>query len=328
MLLREAIRTFDLETYLHSHGVETARKHEYVLSCPSCGKPKLTVNLRRKTWHCWVCERYEVGSDGKKRPVEGAGGLIDLVAALEGCDRQRAIQKVLAGGAFQHYETGNLPPAEMRFEVLSGYRTPTPIPGPPGWKPITGILPYMLRRGITMEDVRMFGLGWCDSGRYANRLVFPVWERGQFVYYQARAMWDPRPGEHFAKALNPPDSEGAAISTEVLMNLDLARQYPRVALVEGPMDCVRAGPDSVCTFGKKISSIQVAKLLAAGVKALDVMWDADATEEAKAVAAMLAPLFDTRVITLASGDPADHTRDQLNWLRQQSDLRQGSLLTI
>lgn len=192
-----------------------------------------------------------------------------------------------------------------------------PIDPPEGWGAVTEVMPFMVERGITLEDARVFGLGWCSSGRYAGRLIFPVFEQGQLVYFQGRAMWPEHvsPGRYI-KSLNPSRSEGAAVSSEVLMNLDFARRFERVVIVEGPTDLVRSGPDTVCTFGKAISLVQIRKLIAAGVRAVDLMWDGDAREAMVEAARLLASHFDTRLVFLPHGDPGDFPRAVLHQLRR------------
>lgn len=330
MLLRSAIHNFDIAAYVMGHGAEPGKYEEWVMDCPLCGKKKLCVNIERSTWHCWVCEQYSVGVDGKRRPVAGAGGVLDLIELLEGVQRERAIDMVMSGAMFAHVDIGMLPAETIAEDVMRSFRVATPIAGPESWKPATGILPFCVKRGITEEDVKAFGLGWCDAGRCRGRFVFPVWEEGQHVYYQARAMWQPKPGEDHIKALNPPAAPGAAVSSEVVMNLDVARNYPRVAVVEGPTDLVRTGPDAVCTFGKQIHPAQIAKLLRAGVRAIDLMWDGPSPSEPRgawddmaAVAPLLSALFDLRLVWLPQGDPGDHSRDQLNWFRYHAQPASG-----
>jgi hypothetical protein len=325
MLLRSAIQNFDIAAYVMNHGAEPGKDEEWVMDCPLCGKHKLCVNIERRTWHCWVCEQYTVGTDGKRRPVSGAGGVLDLIELMEGVQRERAIDMVMSGAIFAHVDIGMLPAESIADDVMRSFRTAVPIPGPESWKPVTGILPFCVKRGITEDDVQTFGLGWCDAGRCKGRLIFPIWEEGQFVYYQARAMWQPHPGENHIKALNPPATPGAAVSSEVLMNLDVAKHYPRVAVVEGPTDLVRTGPDAVCTFGKQIHPAQIAKLLRAGVRALDLMWDGPspseprgAWDEMAAVAPLLSALFDLRLVWLPQGDPGEYQRDHLNWFRHHA----------
>ena len=311
-----------MAAYAMAHGAEPGKYEEWVMECPSCGKKKLCINIERRTWHCWVCEQYSVGVDGKRRPIWGGGGVLDLIQFLESVSREQAIDMVMSGSMFAHVDIGVIPADAIAEDVHRSYRPAIPIAGPDGWKPATGILPFCAARGITDHDVQTFGLGWCDAGRCRGRFIFPVWEDGQFVYYQARAMWTPKPGEDHIKALNPPASPGAAVSSEVLMNLDVARHYPRVAIVEGPMDLIKTGPDAVCTFGKQIHAAQIAKLLRAGVKGIDLMWDGPSPREPRgawdemlAVAPLLSALFDLRLVWLPQGDPGEHTREENNWYR-------------
>jgi DNA primase len=102
------------------------------------------------------------------------------------------------------------------------------------------------------------------------------------------------------------------------MNLDQAKQFPRVVITEGPIDCVHAGPDAVATFGKQISAVQIAKLIKAGVKAVDLMWDSDAVKEIQQFGAVLSSIFDTRLVYLPHGDPGDYSRDWLTYFRSQA----------
>lgn len=312
---------FDLEGYIQRYGAAPLGDSEWALTCPACGKEdKLVVNTAKGGWHCWVCEEYRVNWEGRRVPVKGAGGIVALVQWLEGCSRERASALVAAGAA---------PEVPVDLSMLGDVlEAPTelleavPVPPPQGWRPIWGNIPYCERRGISAQDVIDFGLGYCDTGRYRNRLIFPVWEQGKLLYYQARAMWDERPGEKYIKALNPPNIPGAVHMSDVLMNLDTARHFPRVGIVEGPVDCVHAGLDSVCTWGKKISDKQILRLMRAGVRAVDLMWDGPSEEEPRGawpemiqVAAKLSAIFDTRLVFLPHGDPGDYSRGDLMQFR-------------
>jgi len=301
------------------HGADDISSDEWVMDCPICwGTNKLCVSITRRSWHCWKCEQYTMGSDGRRRAVMGAGGLLDLIQLLDNIDRNRAIDMVLSGAIFTYRDINLLPADDIKDQVRQSVSVAYTVEPPEAWNKITGILPYMQERGISLEDATTFGLGWCNAGRYANRLVFPVWENGKFVYFQARAMWAERPGERYVKALNPSAIPGSTVSSEVLMNLDTAKAYPRVVITEGPMDCVRVGPAGVCTFGKKISATQIGKLLNAGVKAIDLMWDGPTKKEPRGawdemvkVAPFLSKLFDLNLVFLPKGDPGDYTRSEL-----------------
>lgn len=345
-LVIRAVEAFDLLGYVIDHGGREVQSNEWVLTCPTCGKEKLTVELNRRAWHCWVCEQYGPANPltGRRQIMQGAGGLIDLVQFIEGWDRKRAVEFILSQTNLRPERLDRID-GDLRANVLrevDGLREVAGIPYPDCAKRLDGILPYMIQRKISMEDARMFGLFYCDGGRYRGRLIFPVYERGKLVYYQGRAMWESEePG--FLKSLNPSKEEGAAVSSEVLFNLDQARNYPRVAITEGPVDAVHVGPDAVCTFGKKISATQIAKLLRAGVKALDLAWDGPALKykpcarcagrgcsfcygtgrnepygawpEMFAVAPTLATLFDVRLVFIPKGDPGEWSRGMNSYFR-------------
>lgn len=334
-MIELAIERFDVLTYVRDLGADEDQAGEWVLTCPICGKEKLVVNVRKKTWHCWVCQKLTrvLTEKGPKLKAEfGAGGLLDLIQLLENCDRKRAVAKLFAGAMLTAQDLNQITHADFYFQLVGPSMDPPRIQPPSHWRAITEPLPYMQQRGISMQDVYEFGIFWCDDGYHANRLVFPVFEGDKMVYWQSRAMWELRPGEK--KTLNPKAGEGAATSGEVLMNLDIAKLHPRVCITEGPIDCVHAGPDSVATFGKKISPTQIAKLLRAGVRAIDLMWDGPSPREPHGAwpdmvnaSQLLSPFFDVRLVKLPHGDPGDWPRGHLNHFRTMAQpIRQTPMI--
>lgn len=320
-LLGIAKRRFQVLPYLQKWGAKEDSPNEWVVRCPRCGKNNLTVNVVKKQWHCWSCQRLTIpDAMGISKAEEGAGGIIELIATLEGVSRPQALARLLSGVHWAQGELEALPGGQLKSAMDFMAEPAAEVPFPDGAQAIVdGTLPYLVQRGITFEDVRTFGLFICATGRYRGRLMFPVYEGGRLVYYQGRAMWEGQPGDAgFRKSLNPPRSPGAAVSSEVLMNLDLARFYRRVALVEGPVDCVHAGPSAVCIFGKRLSLVQIGKLLAAGVRAIDLMLDADAWGDALATLPFLKTMFDVRLVRLPGGDPGNYPRAFLDQLRDQA----------
>jgi hypothetical protein len=322
MSLGHAIEVLDVESYIIARGASPVKDNEYVMDCPTCGKRKLTVNTDVKAWHCWVCEQYRL--QGNRRvAVSGAGNMIDLVVLLEGVTKQQAIDWILEATKHDRRPTMRrvMSMASKAVERQESKPRPNGVPYPHYSVPFTGDHPYLLQRGITFADVQTFGLFFCTAGEYANRVIFPVWENGGLAYYQARAAWDPAQ----IKTLNPPRDIGVT-SAHVLMNLNQAAKHNRVAITEGPIDCVHAGIDSVCTFGKKITSHQVAKLYSAGVRAVDLMWDGPsesepegAWPEMEAAARKLSELFDVRLVRLPYGDPGDWPRHDLTRFRAHGE---------
>lgn len=319
---------FDLETYLNEKGaIPLTKKHEWSLTCPICGKEdKLQVNTEKKLWHCWVCETYTTRWDGRKTPIRGAGNLVSLIQLLEGCSKEQA-KAILSSGVVEYSVGDDIETPEIQNLNLSNPIIPIfpEIKPPEHWLPIQSNLPYCEKRGISIDDVNAYGLTYCVQGRYRNRLIFPVWENGRLLYYQARAMYDAPGDKKFVKSLNPPKLPGTAGATDVVFNLDRARHFERVVVTEGPIDAIHAGPDAIATFGKKISMVQILKLYNAGVRKIDLAWDGPgpteprgAWDESVRAASKLSGIFDVRVVFLPAGDPGEYSREQFSEFRKQA----------
>lgn len=347
-----ALQRFDLGAYCAEFGASRAGRSEVMLTCPRCGKEKLSVNVVEKHWRCFVCERYGMGDDGRRRALEGAGGVVGLVRWMEGLGFREAKQRIIALTKPQWLDPSALPALPEQEQLGppdDGSRMPTGLPEEALALP--GILPYMSRRGITWDDAVAFGLRWVPPGRgwLQNRILFPVWRGGQVLYWQARACWDKEehevwfPGTKFRKTLNPavyfcsrcrvqfPDgwvrcqlcgSPQQFGSADVVGNLEQASRFPRVAICEGPTSGIRAGPSAVWTFGKVLHPQQIARMLEAGVRAVDFMWDGPteteplgAWPEMIRAAAQLAPFVDVRMVFLPHGDPGNWPREHLDAYR-------------
>lgn len=344
------LQRFDVERYLQGFAAEREGRNELLLGCPKCGLAKLSINTSTGFWRCFRCEKYLVDALGKKRAIAGAGRALGLVKWLEGLNTSQAIQRI---AEFVSHALGS--PTELpETSFLSGQKTPPavcPTGLPDGTLAIAGSMPYLSKRQITLEDARLFGLGWCASGWLANRLVFPVWERGQCIYWQARAMWDEdehvaRPftrkdgtvgKDKFRKTLNPSQERGGIWyfgSGDVVLNLEQAAAYPRVCITEGPTSCIRAGPSAVATFGKQLQPQQIARLVDAGVRAVDFMWDGPTPKEPRGAwesmiqaAGQLSAFMDVRLVFLPRGDPGDYSRAELDAYRAHAQpFSPGTLL--
>jgi len=316
MSLRGMVAAFNLAPYLAAHGGKPLSNGEWVLDCPRCGKRKLSVHAHKKIWHCWVCESYQSG--------EGSGGLISLLALLEGGSRQEAIAKLVEAVGHIHVPIDELDAEHLAPAAVEAAFPRCPIAPPEGWAPIEDYwsVRYLRQRGISEADVRDYGLLYCASGRYAGRLIFPVWEEGVLVYYQARATWEAseRPGQLYVKALNPPAGLGVAGKADVVFNLDRAAKAPRTVITEGPIDAIHVGSSAVAVFGKKLSMTQILKMRLAGVEAVDLCWDgptgsepAGAWPDMLEVAPLLSGVFrDVRLVFLPRGDPGDYDARELS----------------
>jgi len=97
--------------------------------------------------------------------------------------------------------------------------------------------PYLAERGLTLETVIDFGVGFCSKGLMAGRIAIPIHNpEGQVVAYAGRCLGEP--AGDTAKYKLPP---GFRKSLE-LFNLDRARKEPEdtpLIVVEGFFDAMK-----------------------------------------------------------------------------------------
>lgn len=322
MTLSEAIDALDLGRFAADHFAAWRRAGDEIRAvCPRCGKDeKLWVNVRKRAWICYYCSGADAGARG------GVVALVRWVLCLGEVDACRWI-------------LGRVRPEELRLDYLENatlgadrtvaravVRDLLEMPMPEGYRPAPDH-PYVAARGIPHMLAAENRLGVCSGGRYHARMVLPCVMGGRVVFWQARAMWRLRDGDR--KVLNPENSPCACVdgrptpdpgcrvcsgsgnrlatASEVLFGFDSAVRYRRVAVVEGPVSALRVGPDAVATLGKKISVVQALRLVRAGVREVDLMWDADAPREILRAAPWLSQFFLVRVVAMPWGDPGDRT---------------------
>jgi DNA primase len=113
---------------------------------------------------------------------------------------------------------------ELPKEFISLANNALPITGKPA-------LRYLKERGITKADILKWKIGYCSSGEYENRIIFPSFNKNGYVnYFVARTYVD-----HWKRYLNPP------VSNNVLFNELYIDWNNDLCIVEGVFDAVVAG---------------------------------------------------------------------------------------
>lgn len=144
------------------------RRDEYQLrECPYCGNPKWNceVNVEELVFHCWAC-----GCGGTVRGLFHDFGL--PVGLLP--DTSSGRRELLAA------EQG---PVELPTEAVEILNSDAPLAA---WA-----LRYLTRerpegRGMTVEEVARYRLRYAHAGKYARRIVWPLYEGDELVYFVAR----------------------------------------------------------------------------------------------------------------------------------------------
>lgn len=159
-------------------------------------------------------------------------------------------------------------------------------------------------RKLDPAKLEEYRIGYCAHGRYAQRVVFPVFQNGKQVYFTTRYA-----GDHEVKSLNPENASGFFHKTDVLYNYDQCVGKPEVYLGEGPLDTIAMNP-AAGFLGKRVSPAQMDLLQALsehGTKEFVVGLDPDASREAYDTFQDLSDNFPrVSYLPMSGGDPYDN----------------------
>ena len=184
---------------------------------------------------------------------------------------------------------------------------------------------YLKSRGWIYDDFEFFEAG-TNRGmerKLEDYVILPVIDNGRYVGWVARHTWskdeiddyNDRHKFQIRRYLNSTESDGGNGFSKLLYNIDSVKKYETdtVILCEGAFDVVglvrglelyeNHSIVPVCTFGKKISDIQIFKLQDKGVKTVVIGYDADDAGRSaiSKVANELDTYFDTYVAAIPDG---------------------------
>ena len=153
----------------------TARGN-HAFHCGFCHhkNPKLEVNLipnkkKENLWHCWVCDKK-----GKT--------LFGLFKALKTSSNKLTQLKDILGTTEKYDIVVTNTKVELPTEYKSLYNlTKSDIHA-------RHALAYLKRRGVSTIDILKYQIGYCENGRYANKIIIPTYNAdGQLDYFVARS---------------------------------------------------------------------------------------------------------------------------------------------
>jgi len=212
-------------------GYFTDKGNELLFTCPECGhhKRKFSVNLDKNAYKCWVCD-YR----GRNiRRIVRRFGTYTQLQAWDSITNRSDLERFAE--LFVDTEPGEGPQKlELPQEFVSLCHNKIPATG-------MYALRYLKSRGVTDEDIVRWKVGYCFSGEYRNRIVFPSFDGdGDINYFVARSY----NGDSY-KYKNPKASKNIVFNHLYIdWNKDLT-------IVEGIFDAVIAG-NSVPILGSTL----------------------------------------------------------------------------
>ena len=175
---------------------------EYLFACPRCDhhKKKLSVNVVKDVWKCWVCEYSgfklrrlvrKFGSYKNKKEWAELDGTIELANFDE-----------IFRDLFDKSESEQ---SEQRLELPEEFRTLVT-----NNVSIGSIQPrkYLQDRNITREDIIKWKLGFCSQGEFKNRIIVPSFGLSGYPNYFVGRAYD----DSWKAYKNPP------VSRDIIFN--------------------------------------------------------------------------------------------------------------
>lgn len=171
---------------------------------------------------------------------------------------------------------------------------------------------YARSRGVTPDQIELYDMGYCLEGetqfsngnttKLNNHLFVLNPTNNGVTYWMARAL---NPATK-PKTFNPPSSNTILGKSEVVFNLDIAKETGAVVITEGIFDALTLGKSGVALFGKMMSTSQYLALINCGADTMYVMLDGDARGYALEICERLNRVIDNVYFCeMGSQDPND-----------------------
>lgn len=258
--------------------------------CPFCHhlKRKLECSLLTGQWHCWVCHAKGayLGSlfTKIKSPRHYRDKLYDITkdVRLQRKSRKRTDAEELSLPE-DFISLANPPENNAQYsEHMQEYRR---------------AMAYLKNRGVTMDDICRYNIGYCESGEYKDCIVIPSYDdEGKLNYYSCRYYYP----NYFLKYKNAPGSKNI-VGFESFINYN-----EPVTLVEGVFDAIAVRNNAVPLFGTLLPMHLKEQLILNKTPRVNIVLDNDAvTESIKVIEDLWKLGIKVHMVLLPDKDPSE-----------------------
>ena len=270
-----------LSRVIGNTGRRLKKSNEYMFWSPfiSHHKPKLQINVQTQKWHCWVSN-------------QGGHNLFQLFKKLKASKEHFDELVELVGD--KKYVKRNTNKEDKKIVRLPNEFKPLWLDGNSIIR--KHAIVYLKNRGITLVDVIRYGMGYCEEGLYANRIIVPSYSSdGELNYFVGRDIY-----EGGMKYKNPP------VSKDVI-GLDLFINWNEpIVLCEGVFDAIAIRRNAIPLFGKTIPKSLMKKIYEKQVQQIYILLDSDAIRDSiKMTDDLMKNGIDVYFVNLSEEDPSD-----------------------
>lgn len=233
---------------------EHTRGDNYIFHCPFCNhhKKKLEINISSERYHCWVCHTKGRTMNSLFKKLKTSSSNFEKLFSIVGKRYSVEAEK-------ESYGLVSLP---KEYSPLWN------IKKDPDFK---NAYLYCMSRGLSSKDILRYRIGYCDSGEYRKRLIFPSYSfDGTLNYFIARSYIDSSFPYKYPKV--PRDS---IIFNELFINWSLP-----VILVEGFLDAATIKRNCIPLLGTTIGNKLISTIIEKKVTDVYIALDPDARIQA------------------------------------------------
>lgn len=251
--------------------------------CPFCHhhKKKLQVNLESQAYHCWVCDAKGRSISSLLSRLDAPSHSIIKVKSIYRDADTTQVERVEA--APQLYLPKEFKPLQTQPQAIN------PI--------YNQAIFYLKSRRIGLNEIVKYGIGYCEDGMYANRIIIPSYDAdGELNYFVARSFVR----DEKMKYKNPPVSRNIiAFENQINWNAE-------INLVEGVFDAISIRRNAIPLLGTDILPKLRERLLSSGVPMINIILDRDAYKKATRHAEFfIKNNIPVKLVMLDDKDPAD-----------------------
>lgn len=252
--------------------------------CPFCKheKRKLSINIETGLWHCWVCQ-HSLGSKGN---------IFSLLKKLNASNE-------IFSFFYRCYDkkTGFYIKKKPQDEELRLPKEFILLRDVAKSIEFRDVFCYLKERGVEMDDIARYRIGYCPSGEYKNRIVIPSYDKMfRLNYFVSRVLWD----RSKLKYKNPSVSKNV-ISFEHLLDWNQP-----IILCEGYFDAIAIRRNAVPLMGKFLSDRLIEEIFLNRPKEIILCLDSDAIKDSISIYVFLKENgINVKICFLDKKDPSE-----------------------
>jgi len=252
-----------LERYLGKGGYESNGNIPFF--CPFCShrKKKLQIKLDPHSpsfgaWHCWVCNKGGKSIETLLHAMKIDNTIIKSIGEYVNTFIHKNKDKIKIDKSESTFLSL---PKEFKSLYLKETKNPE----------YRNAIYYILKkRKISPIEILRYNIGYCETGRFANRIIIPSYDNiGNLNYFTARSYYEDDPIPYLNVNLSKD-----IIGFDLFINWKLP-----ISLFEGPFDAIAYRRNAIPLFGKQISEKLKMKIITEKVKNIYIGLDPDAIKD-------------------------------------------------